>query len=256
MDRLERFAYRLITVNNKINQLLSHEFEFSKIKNPSTMDKELMCVKIKFAFEYCWKAMKDYLKYKGNPKLLPRKIFEAMSEYIDTTYWVMLLDDLILFFEDRNNIEYKDKIISHYYEYYDKMFDDFHRFLSNEAEATDSMIIEEKEYIYDNHYILDTFTFYTLINYFRSKPEIKEAFLYGSRNQNTFRESSDVDIIVTGEYTEEQFRKYEIEVQNLRIALSVDIHEQRSENDYDPTFVQRNTADCAKIYDRADFMII
>ena len=83
MDRQERFAYRLITVNNKINDLLSYELNFSKLENPTLLDKEHMCVKIKFVYEYCWKTMKDYLKFKGKTKLLPRKVIEAMSEYFD-----------------------------------------------------------------------------------------------------------------------------------------------------------------------------
>ena len=63
MYRPERFAYRLIRANDKINDLLSYEFKYSKIENPTFNDKDLLCIKIKFAYEFCWKTMKDSFKY-------------------------------------------------------------------------------------------------------------------------------------------------------------------------------------------------
>ena len=52
MYRPERFAYRLIRANDKINDLLSYEFKYSKIENPTFNDKDLLCIKIKFAYEF------------------------------------------------------------------------------------------------------------------------------------------------------------------------------------------------------------
>ena len=162
----------------------------------------------------------------------------------------------MLYFGDRRDGTVKDRMISHYYEYYENMFDDFLRFISNEAQSTKAKNTKPKKYIHDNGYILDTYTFVTLINYFLTKPEINEVYLYGSRNLDTFRESSDVDIIVKGNYTKDQFEKFAQEILNLRIAYTVDVHAQDADDDIGQEFIKRNSIGYRKIYSRTDFMPI
>ena len=96
MSKPERFTYRYKnTMNPRYNRLLELEnLYFAQGKQPNMQEKDNFCLAIKYAYETSWKTMKDFLKMKGKNVLLPRKIFQEMGEYFDTSIWIYLIDEI------------------------------------------------------------------------------------------------------------------------------------------------------------------
>ena len=70
---------------------------------------------------------------------------------------------------------------------------------------------------------LDEYTYNLLIDYFKSKPEIKIVRIYGSRLLNNIRYSTDVDMFIEGTYYESQVEEFKNEINSLRHPYRIDL---------------------------------
>lgn len=256
MSKPERFTYRYKnTMNPRYNRLLELEnLYFAQGKQPNMQEKDNFCLAIKYAYETSWKTMKDFLKMKGKNVLLPRKIFQEMGEYFDTSIWIYLIDEINLFFANRKDEKVLDNMIMHYFSHYSEMFDRFLHFITNQEYLIAPPTEENSDNIPQNYSILDTYTLVTLVNYFLTKPSIELVRVYGSRANSTYRSSSDVDLIVSGSFTEEDFPKLKADIENLPVPYIIDIENGNATSPRSLTYLAENIPYSVILYDKKDFI--
>lgn len=255
-DRPERFVYRYEIAEQKIEAVfLKEKTLYTDLeKQLSLKEKDEFCLELKYAYEYCWKTMKDVLKSNNIIELLPRKIFNKMRDFdFEPQYWLQFIDHINDFFLHRHNVEIKDKIIENYFNHYKNMLLDFKMYMSILIKNSKPNKKTTKDYIYENHYILDTRTFYTLIECFRNHSEISKVYLYGSRALNTFRKSSDIDLLIDGDFSIDLFETIKHNIETLKLPYLIDAHSIKTTDKARIEFNNRNLADSILLYDREDF---
>lgn len=58
---------------------------------------------------------------------------------------------------------------------------------------------------------------------FEQFPDIPEVFIYGSRAKNTFREDSDIDLLINASANNIMLKKIKNQLENLCIVYEIDI---------------------------------
>lgn len=219
---MERFKYRYKdTFLWKYGILNQMEPEFLALKEVGREDKHKFGAEIKHTFEFGWKTMKDYLKDKGTKALLPRKIILLMKNEMSIDNWIKMLDDINTYIQT-NDESALDIMIMNYFTTYKSTFVEFCRFFDGKMKIA-MRPSAKKTQQYSNHSIMDSYCFCLFINYFLKHPKIHYVRIYGSRAGNNYRRASDIDFLVGGNYTAEEFSRYEQELKSLRHPYMLDV---------------------------------
>lgn len=104
-----------------------------------------------------------------------------------------------------------------------------------------------------NKFGLDDYTYDLLINFFKSKPEIKIVRIFGSRVMGKSRKASDLDMLVEGTYDAQTLTSYVDEINALRHPYRIDLIDMNTENLLDETFVCRNHSTSEYFYNSKDY---
>ncbi len=73
------------------------------------------------------------------------------------------------------------------------------------------------------HFGLDEYTYNLLVEYFKTRREIKNVKIFGSRVNGTARKSSDLDLLVDGTFKPETLIVYTDEINKLRHPYRIDL---------------------------------
>ena len=223
-------------------------------KNPSKQEKHLFGKEIKHTYEFGWKTMKDYLKQKGIISLLPRKIILQMNEEMPADEWISLLEDINTYIVTKDE-QALDRLTDNYFKVYKNLFVKFCKFFDEKVKQDIRTPLKRTKPVNANHSVLDSSSFYLFINYFLKHPKIKFVRIYGSRAASDFRASSDVDFIMGGTYTQEEFTKIEKELKALRQPYMLDITDANDKSTpYKKEYVEVNLKNSIAFYDIRDFM--
>lgn len=104
-----------------------------------------------------------------------------------------------------------------------------------------------------NMFGFDEYTYNLLIDFFRSKPSIKIARIYGSRVLGKNRKSSDIDMIIEGTFPDFMLEVFTEEVNSLKHPYRIDFASVSSEDKLDETFIARNFPSSEYFYKAKDF---
>lgn len=252
-DDIYSYKYRYInSFFPTYENMLNAENNYLNSKTKSQKEKKDFALKIKQCFEFSWKIMKNYLKDKGEKVLLPRQIILAMKDNIDSRNWLSLLDNIVNYIQTKED-KYIDLIVSNYFLTYKKLFEnlvDFFESLNN-FEIKD---FQKEEFPHKNRCVLDSFSLYLFFDYFRHRPKIHRVYLYGSRAIGKCRESSDIDLIIDGEYSEKEFNIYEKEMQTIKHPYLLDLTNLKESEYINKDFMDRALQNSILLYDRSDFV--
>lgn len=100
---------------------------------------------------------------------------------------------------------------------------------------------------------LDDYTYNLLIDFFKSKPEIKIVRIFGSRVMGKSRKASDLDMLVEGTYDVQTLTSYVDEINALRHPYRIDMVDIRSKDLRDETFISINFLSSVYFYKAKDF---
>ena len=99
-----------------------------------------------------------------------------------------------------------------------------------------------------NKFGMDDYLYNLLIEFFKSKSDIKIVRIFGSRVEGTSRKASDIDMIVEGTYERKTLYEYKDEINSLRHPYLIDLYDVHDTHYTDPKFVQENYKDSAYLY--------
>lgn len=250
-----RFVYRYKdSFLQQLARLKESEKVFSGLKNtPKKKDKLAFATDIKYTFEFGWKTMKDYLKLKDIVCLLPRKIITAMEKELDISNWLLLLDDLNGYVVS-NSEEALDVLIKNYFSRYKKTFAQFCEFFDKKIAQKQPTIRHRRTFPHANHSVMDSFSFMLFTNYFLKKKKIDFVRIYGSRAGKDYRTSSDIDFLIGGNFTKDEFSVIEEELKALRHPYLLDCtNVNETDTEFKKHFVDLNLKHSIPFYDKKDF---
>ncbi len=208
-DKLKlTFFENMIFLNSNLMKFLIKYFKEQKIET-GIMPRQLILTAHK---HHCISNIKPWLKYINNLityrgeklQLTDKSIYDNFDHFFDNveTQYLPMLKDFAKHFRKENISELELFVIEQ----------------KTEPFIVDTIAQEHEKFG------LDDFTYYTLINYFRTKYFIKIVRIYGSRASNeNLRKSSDIDLLIEGIYNEDLLKIYKEEVKNLRIPYKIDI---------------------------------
>lgn len=213
----ERFKFRFKDSFLKEYSLLQKaEKRYLSLKdNVTVKDKTIFSTQIKRTYELGWQTMKDYLKAHSIELFLPRKIILAMQNEIPAKPWLSMLEcnsAYILTHKER----ILDVFIANYFVEYKKAFAHFCSFFEQKMNVKIETVKQRRKIPHSNHSVLDSCSFSLFINYFMKNPKISFVRIYGSRAGYDFRAASDIDFLIGGKYTQEEFVKIKQELNALR----------------------------------------
>ena len=252
----ERFKYRYKSSFLSQYSILkkAEEKYLAAGENAAKQDKHLFGREIKHTYEFAWKTMKDYLKTKGIILLLPRKVILKMNEEIPAGEWISLLEDINIYIVTKEETAL-NKLIDNYFKIYKNLLVQFCNFFEEKVQMDIRTPIRITKPVNSNHSVLDSSSFCLFINYFLKHSKIKFVRIYGSRAEANFRVSSDVDFIMGGTYTPEEFKKIEKELKGLRQPYMLDITDANDvSTPYKKGYVEINLKNSIPFYDARDFM--
>ncbi len=200
----------------------------------------------KQVFEGCWRTIKEYLKNDEVKLFLPRDIFvqAAKLDIIqDEKIWEnMIIDFNIMTDEDIRFI--KDELLYRLQYTYLPEIENLKKYFQ----------IKFCEIHYDSKLFgIDNETYSLLIDYFKSKPKVKAATIYGSRTTEIARKSSNINLFIDGLCDEGEIVEMKTEINNLRHPYRINLVNFNTENGILKNFEDLNFNVGKNFYRRQDF---
>ena len=254
--KLERFKYRYrdsflgqySILNKAEEEYLKHE------ENPSRQAKHEFGKEIKHTYEFGWKTMKDYLREKGINSFLPRKIIRKMQDYISADGWISMLEDINTYILT-NEEEHLDIVIKNYFLSYKKLFEQFCEFFDKEIQKDFEALSKKFKPQYPNHSVLDSYSFCLFINYFLKNKKIDYVRIYGSRSGYGYRRASDIDFLIGGNFSDEEFTQIDRELKSLKHPYMLDVTNVNDiSTEQKKSYVEVSLANSIPFFDRKDFV--
>ena len=103
------------------------------------------------------------------------------------------------------------------------------------------------------HFGLDEYTYNLLIDYFKSKPEIKYVWIFGSRVLGTSRKSSDIDLLFESTIEDPFYLPYKKELNKLKHPYKIDIISINSDSQWIKEFAYLVKKDTKILYKREEY---
>lgn len=227
--------------------------EYERIYNAAKMsqkESEKFVFALKNVYDQAWKVMEEYLYDAGILCFLPREILKHFCGEINIAPWIAFIEEYGAYFKNPNDSS-AEKLIKNYFLSYKKAFDEFSSVFGAKLDlpvSKKSRLVLKK---YPNRYVLDSYMFFTLTEFFKRHPKIHVVRIFGDRADGSFRCGSYINLFMAGSYTKEEFVKIQNRINMLRHPYFVYITDLNSCNQ---VIAQKNLTHSILLYDKKDFM--
>jgi len=164
-----------------------------------------------FCFELSWKTLKDYLANEGIEAETPREIFKqafSLQMLPDATTWLDALE--------------KRNLLSHTYE--EKMaLVAVSLIKQNYYPAIQNLVSFLQKKIVSPQYGLDLASWLVILQEFIKYPQIQEILIFGSRAMGNFKSSSDIDLCIKGNLSQDQMFSLQTAFSQGNLPYQVDL---------------------------------
>ena len=207
-----RFLRNWILFNDNLN-LCNQEF----YSNCDITTQINLFKSFKYIFEAFWKMLKDFMHDKNINVLFPREIFEhafKLGIIKNPDIWNNMIYDFNVM-TDENFVEISEELYYRLNAIYLPEIIQLQQFFSEKY--------NDINFYNDNKFGLNDYVYNLIIDFFKSKSEIKEARIYGSRVLGNARKSSDIDFFVECTCDDKTINVYKKEINNLRHPYNIDL---------------------------------
>lgn len=242
----EKIKYlKIDTFNFKVNYFKALDGDFTK---NDYEEKYIMPVftALKSVYTFYYKYVKFLLKQKGINLTLPRQILEkGQNEGIitDSEGWFLYIDYMNVYYQNKNEdnvykmmLEIVNKFKQLVYDAYVYVNNEETKKFLNDHSSTftkyqqEGLQLANNKPVYNYEYWgISEKSYNRILDFFRSKKNLKNAWLRGSRAYDTYAAGSDLDLIV--DYPEKDYQNFIDEFQRLTIPYIPDCKNINIKND-------------------------
>ena len=250
-NKLPRFKYRFLSFKRYYDYFKTEAEKYRQNKSNSTEADIEMFNKLIRLYNTAIATMKYYILAKGKDVRITRKIIQEMNKEENYSEWFGLTNLLEKTFIQQNNKSVK-KLFTENYKRLISLFDSFQKSFEIKFEKE----LNNYEYRFTSKTIeqlLSEKQRNVLADYFKQQNNIEKVHLYGSRVCDEYTDSSDIDILIEGDFSSEEFNRFEKELNDLKIpqmvhAYNVNIRDNRATS---REFIEDNIKHSLLLYQKA-----